>query len=163
MAYMEKAMFGAGCFWCVEDEFRNLPGVISATSGYSGGHIKNPTYEDVCTDETGHAEVILVEFDPKIISFDKLVDFFWTMHDPTTLNRQGPDEGTQYRSGIYYFNDDQKKSAQAAKKKMDDSGAFSNPIVTEIMPAAEFYKAEEYHQQYYCKLREKQITKTNLT
>jgi peptide-methionine (S)-S-oxide reductase len=156
---MEKAMFGAGCFWCVEDEFRNLPGVISATSGYSGGHIKNPTYEDVCTDETGHAEVILVEFDSKMISFEKLVDFFWTMHDPTTLNRQGPDEGTQYRSGIYYFNDDQKKSAERAKKKMDESGAFSNPIVTEIMPAAEFYKAEEYHQQYFCKMREKQIVR----
>jgi len=152
---MEKAMFAAGCFWCVEDEFRNLPGVKSATSGYSGGHIKNPTYEDVCTDESGHAEVILVEYDPSIISYDKLVEFFWSMHDPTTLNRQGPDEGTQYRSGIYYYNDNQRKIAESSKKKMDESGAFSNPIVTEILPAAEFYRAEEYHQQYFCKMREK--------
>lgn len=152
---MEKAMFGAGCFWCVEDEFRNLPGVISATSGYTGGHTENPTYEDVCTDETGHAEVILVEYDPKLISFDKLVEFFWTMHDPTTLNRQGPDEGSQYRSAIYYYNEEQKKTAERSKKKADESGAFANPIVTEITAATKFYKAEEYHQQYFCKMREK--------
>jgi len=152
---MEKAMFGAGCFWCVEDEFRNLPGVISATSGYTGGHTENPTYQDVCTDETGHAEVILVEYDPKLITFDKLLEFIWTMHDPTTLNRQGPDEGSQYRSAIYYYNEEQKKTAERSKKKADESGAFANPIVTEITAATKFYKAEEYHQQYFCKMREK--------
>ncbi len=150
-------MFGAGCFWCVEDEFRNLPGVITATSGYSGGHTENPTYQEVCTDQTGHAEVILVEYDPDIITFNQLVDFFWTMHDPTTLNRQGPDEGTQYRSGIYYYTEAQKKIAQESKNKMNASGVFADPIVTEILPAKEFYRAEEYHQQYFCKMREKGI------
>lgn len=150
-------MFGAGCFWCVEDEFRNLPGVITATSGYSGGHTENPTYQEVCTDQTGHAEVILVEYDPHIIPFNQLVDFFWTMHDPTTLNRQGPDEGTQYRSGIYYYTEAQKKIAQESKNKMNASGVFADPIVTEILPAKEFYRAEEYHQQYFCKMREKGI------
>lgn len=154
---MEQAMFAAGCFWCVEDEYRNLPGVISAVSGYSGGTKENPTYKEVCTGQTGHAEVILVEYDPGIISYDKLLDFFWTMHDPTTLNRQGPDVGTQYRSGIFYFNEEQKKSAERSKKKMDESGAYSNPIVTEITKASTFYKAEDYHQQYFCKLREKGI------
>lgn len=154
---MERAMFGAGCFWCVEDEFRNLPGVITATSGYSGGHTENPTYQEVCTDQTGHAEVILVEYDPHIIPFNQLVDFFWTMHDPTTLNRQGPDEGTQYRSGIYYYTEAQKKIAQESKNKMNASGVFADPIVTEILPAKEFYRAEEYHQQYFCKMREKGI------
>ena len=152
---MQKAMFGAGCFWCVEDEFRNLPGVKSATSGYSGGHTKNPTYKEVCTDTTGHAEVILVEYDPAVISYNKLLDFFWTMHDPTTLNRQGPDVGTQYRSGIYYFNDEQKKAAESSKRKMDESHTFANPIVTEIVKASEFYPAEDYHQNYFCKMRER--------
>jgi peptide-methionine (S)-S-oxide reductase len=148
-----KATFGAGCFWCVEDVFRNTKGVTSTAVGYSGGRKKNPTYEDVCTDETGHAEVVQVEYDPSQISYEKLLDVFWSSHDPTTLNRQGPDIGTQYRSVIFFHDSDQEKTAIQSKEKLEISGKHSKKIVTEIKPAPEFYRAEEYHQQYYSKCR----------
>lgn len=146
-----KATFGAGCFWCVEDIFRRTKGVTSTTVGYSGGWKKNPTYNDVCTDTTGHAEVVQVEYDPNHISYDQILDIFWSSHDPTTPNMQGPDIGTQYRSVIFCHDAEQQKSAEASKEKLDKLGRFPKKIVTEIKPAVEFYKAEEYHQQYYAK------------
>lgn len=146
-----KATFGAGCFWCVEDIFRRTKGVTNTMVGYSGGWMKNPTYEDVCTDTTGHAEVVQVEYDPKKISYEDLLDVFWSSHDPTQLNRQGPDIGVQYRSAIFYHDLEQEKTAKRSKEKLEKSGRFARSIVTEIKPAQEFYKAEEYHQQYYAK------------
>ncbi len=146
-----KATFGAGCFWCVEHEFRKIKGVTSTSVGYMGGHTKNPTYEDVCTDQTGHAEVVQVEFDPFVISYDKILDVFWHCHDPTSLNRQGPDVGVQYRSAIFCHSHDQEREAMKSKESLQSSGQFKKPIVTEIRAAPEFYKAEEYHQQYYTK------------
>lgn len=146
-----KATFGAGCFWCVEDVFRRTKGVTSAMVGYSGGRTKNPTYNDVCTDLTGHAEVVQVDYDPNVLPYEKLLDIFWNSHDPTQLNRQGPDVGTQYRSVIFYHDSQQEAIARKSKEMLDMSGKFSKKIVTEIQPAADFYKAEEYHQQYYAK------------
>jgi len=146
-----KATFGAGCFWCVEDIFRTTPGVKSTMVGYGGGRTKNPTYEDVCTDDTGHAELVQVEFDPSVLSYEKLLDVFWNSHDPTQLNRQGPDIGTQYRSVIFCHDEEQQKTATKSKEALDESGKFGKKIVTQIQPAPEFYKAEEYHQKYYVK------------
>jgi peptide-methionine (S)-S-oxide reductase len=144
----EKATFAAGCFWGVEETFREVPGVVATQVGYCGGKTKNPTYEDVCTDTTGHAEAVEVEFDPAKVSYDKLLDVFWANHDPTTPNSQGPDFGTQYRSVIFYHTPEQQAAAQASKEKLEASGRFRRPIVTQIVPAATFYRAEEYHQQY---------------
>ena len=145
---METAMFGAGCFWGVEAAFRQVPGVKSTQVGYAGGRTENPTYKEVCTDATGHAEVVLVEYDPAAVSYEKLLEVFWNSHNPTTLNRQGPDVGTQYRSAIYYANPEQQQLAEESKQQLDASGKFRNPIVTEITPAPAFFRAEEYHQQY---------------
>ncbi len=144
------ATFAAGCFWCVEDVFRKQRGVTSTTVGYTGGRFENPTYEDVCSGQTGHAEAVQVEYDPSVISYNKLLDIFWNNHDPTTLNRQGPDIGEQYRSAIFFHNAEQEAAARGSKEKLENSGIFKK-IVTEIKPAAKFYKAEEYHQQYYSK------------
>jgi peptide-methionine (S)-S-oxide reductase len=144
----EKATFGAGCFWGVEETFRNLKGVLATAVGYAGGTKENPTYEDVCTDKTGHAEVVEVEFDPSQITYDQLLDVFWSNHNPTTVNRQGPDVGTQYRSAIFYHSPEQKAAAEAARKKIDSSGRFRQPVVTQIEPAPKFWRAEEYHQRY---------------
>ena len=146
---MQKAMFGAGCFWHVEAAFRKVKGVVSAAVGYSGGHFKNPTYPDVCSGQTGHAEVVQVEFDPSLVSYEQLLDAFWSLHDPTTPNRQGPDVGTQYRSVIFFHSPQQEKTAKASKEKLNQSGQHPRPIVTEICPAKEFYRAEEYHQRYF--------------
>ena len=146
---LETATFGSGCFWCTEAIFLNVNGVEQVVSGYSGGKVKNPTYKEVCSGLTGHAEVVQLLYDPKKISYDELLEIFWKTHDPTTLNRQGADEGTQYRSVIYYHNDEQKKLAESYKKKLDEAGAFNGPIVTEISPSSTFYKAEDYHQNYY--------------
>ena len=143
------ATLANGCFWCTEAIFEQLDGVISATSGYTDGQVKNPTYKQVCTGETGHAEALQIVYDPAKISFDELLEVFWETHDPTTLNRQGGDVGTQYRSGIYYHNEEQKQKAEKYKAELDKSGAFNKPIVTEIKPFSEFYAAENYHQQYY--------------
>jgi len=148
---IEKATFGAGCFWGVEVAFRSLPGVVNATVGYEGGRTENPSYEDVCTDATGHAEVVQVEFDPEKISYEKLVDAFWKLHDPTQMNRQGPDVGTQYRSVIFFHTPEQRMAAQASKEKLAASGKHKRPIATEIVPAQQFYPAEDYHQQYLAK------------
>lgn len=144
----EIATFGAGCFWGVEVAFRNVPGVINATAGYLGGTLANPTYQQVCTGRTGHAEVVQVEYDPMRVSYDQLLDVFWASHDPTTLNRQGPDVGTQYRSAIFYHDDAQRQAAIASKERQDRGGRFRKPIVTEITAATPFYAAEDYHQQY---------------
>ena len=144
----EKATFGAGCFWGVEAAYRQIPGVISTAVGYLGGTLENPTYHDVCTGRTGHAEVVQVTYDPARVTYDDMLTVFWENHDPTTLNRQGPDVGTQYRSAIFYHDDAQKAAAIASKDERDRSGRFSRPIVTEITPATEFYMAEDYHQQY---------------
>lgn len=146
---MEKAIFGAGCFWGVETAFRAVKGVHEAICGYSGGHMKNPAYHDVCTGETGHAEVVQVEYDPSQVSYDALLDVFWNCHNPTTLNRQGPDVGTQYRSAIFFHTPEQEAAARASKTKLQQSGRWREPIVTEIAPAMEFYPAEEYHQRYF--------------
>jgi len=146
---VETATFGEGCFWCVEAVFQNLKGVQSVVSGYAGGHVKNPTYQEVCADTTGHAEVCQITYDPKEISYTELLEIFWKTHDPTTLNRQGNDVGTQYRSVIFYHDEEQKKLAEHYKKKLDLSGAFHAPIVTEIVPFTAFYKAEDYHQNYF--------------
>ena len=146
-----KATFGAGCFWCVEHEFRKIKGVTSTSVGYMGGNLKNPTYEDVCTDQTGHAEVVQVEFDPSVISYADILNVFWGCHDPTSLNRQGPDIGAQYRSVIFCHDKDQEQEANRSKESLENSGQFRKKIVTAILPAPEFYKAEEYHQQYYTK------------
>ena len=148
-----KATFGAGCFWHVEDLFRKTKGVTSTKAGYTGGNLTNPTYEEVCTDKTGHAEAVEVEYDPNEISYEELLDVFWNSHDPTTLNRQGPDIGIQYRSSIFFHNESQKQDAQQSKERLDSSGKFSKKIVTEIVPSPEFYKAEEYHQKYFKKHR----------
>ena len=146
---LQKATFGAGCFWGVEAEFRQLPkGVVSTAVGYEGGTMKNPTYRDVCTDRTGHAEVVEVEYDPEKVSYEDLLKVFWENHDPTTLNRQGPDVGKQYRSVIFYHTPEQQAAALASKEKLEKSGKYRRPIVTEIVPATTFYRAEEYHQQY---------------
>lgn len=145
----ETAIFGAGCFWCVEAVFQQLNGVISVQSGYIGGTKDNPTYKEVCTGETGHAEVCKIVFDPSKITFTELLEVFWTVHDPTTLNRQGADVGTQYRSAIFYTNEIQKELAEKYKQELDKSGAFEKPIVTEIVKASEFYPAEDYHNNYY--------------
>ncbi len=145
---LAQVSFGAGCFWGVEATFRAVPGVKEATSGYQGGTVENPTYQQVCTDRTGHAEVVHVEYDPAQVSFEKLLDVFWEEHDPTTLNRQGPDVGSQYRSVIYYYTPAQKEVAEASKAKLEKSGKFRRPIVTQILPAPNFYRAEEYHQRY---------------
>ena len=147
----EKATFGAGCFWGVEETFRNLKGVTSTAVGYAGGTKEKPTYEDVCSDETGHAEVVQVEFDPAQVSYDHLLDIFWSSHNPTTMNRQGPDVGTQYRSMIFYHSPEQKNAAETSKAKLDKSGRFPRPIVTQIEAAPTFWRAEEYHQQYLAK------------
>jgi len=145
---MAKATFGAGCFWGVEAKFRQINGVISTSVGYSGGSLENPTYQDVCSGKTGHAEVMQVEYDPARVSYDELLNVFWECHDPTTLNRQGPDIGTQYRSAIFYHTSDQETAAIASKEKLQNSNKYRNPIVTEITLTSEFYLAEEYHQQY---------------
>ena len=144
----ELATFGAGCFWGVEVTFRNVPGVKDALVGYLGGTLANPTYKDVCTGRTGHAEVVQVEYDPAAVTYDKLLDVFWQNHDPTTLNRQGPDVGTQYRSAIFYHTPEQKRIAEESKKRLEASGRIRKPIVTEITPASAFYLAEDYHQRY---------------
>jgi len=146
---LEIVTFGSGCFWCTEAVFQNLRGVKSAVSGYSGGKVVNPTYEQVCSGNTGHAEVIQVTYDPAVIPFEDLLRVFWRTHDPTTLNRQGHDVGTQYRSAIFYHNDEQRKIAEQYKKQLDESKTFSAPIVTEITPFEKFYSAENYHQKYY--------------
>jgi len=145
---MEKATFGAGCFWGVEAAFRQIKGVKATAVGYMGGKLNDPTYQDVCTDRTGHAEVVEVEFDPSEVSYDDLLRVFWDNHDPTTLNRQGPDSGTQYRSVIFYHTPQQEAAAKASKEALAKSGRYKRPIVTEIVPAPEFWRAEEYHQQY---------------
>ena len=148
MTQLEKATFGAGCFWGVEVAFRKVPGVADAAVGYLGGTMANPTYKDVCTGRTGHAEVVEVTYDPSRVKYEDLLNVFWTSHDPTTLNRQGPDRGTQYRSAIFYHDDAQRLAAIASKGRWDTSGKFPRPIVTEVTPASAFYKAEEYHQRY---------------
>ncbi len=145
---IEKATFGAGCFWGVEELFRNTKGVTTATSGYAGGATENPTYEEVCSHQSGHAEVVEVEFDPAQVSYEQLLDIFWSNHNPTTRDRQGPDVGSQYRSVVFYHSSEQQKAAEAKKEQLDQSGRFPRPIVTQIEPAPTFYRAEEYHQQY---------------
>ncbi len=145
---MEKATFGAGCFWGVEAAFRKVKGIKTTAVGYSGGALKNPTYEDICTGLTGHAEVVQVSYDQAEVSYQELLDLFWEIHDPTTLNRQGPDVGTQYRSAIFFHTPEQEAAARASKENLEASGRYQRPVVTEIIPASEFYRAEEYHQQY---------------
>jgi peptide-methionine (S)-S-oxide reductase len=145
---MPKATFGAGCFWGVEERFRHIPGVTDTAVGYMGGTLVNPTYQDVCSDETGHAEVVQVEYDPTQVSYTQLLDVFWSNHNPTTRNRQGPDFGSQYRSAVFYHTPEQQAEATAAKQQLEASGRFRSPIVTEITAAGPFYRAEEYHQRY---------------
>ena len=149
MKEMQKATFGAGCFWCVEAVFERLDGVIDVIPGYSGGHKKNPTYREICTGTTGHAEVAQITFDPKIITFNDLLNMFWKSHDPTTKNRQGNDVGTQYRSAIFYHDNKQKSIAEDSKNMVDNSNIFLNPIVTEINKLDKFWTAEDYHNNYY--------------
>ena len=149
MARKRIATFGGGCFWGVEAAFRELDGVIAATSGYMGGWFKHPTYRQVCSDESGHAEVVQVEYDPALVSYEQLLELFWEIHDPTTVNRQGPDFGTQYRSVIFYHDAKQKAAAEASRRRLDESGELGMPVVTQIVPASMFYHAEEYHQRYY--------------
>ena len=149
---IQKATFAAGCFWGVEETFRQLDGVKSTMVGYTGGNFKNPSYYQVCSDRTGHAEAIQIEFDPSQISYEKLLDLFWQIHDPTTPNRQGPDIGSQYRSMIAFHDTEQEIVAKRSKEAIEKSGRFKNKIVTEIVPATDFYKAEEYHQKYYMKI-----------
>jgi peptide-methionine (S)-S-oxide reductase len=148
---MQRATFAAGCFWGVEETFRQLKGVHSTRVGYTGGTLPDPAYQDVCTDRTGHAEAIEVEFDPAEVSYRDLLNVFWEMHDPTTLNRQGPDHGTQYRSAIFFHTPEQEAGARASKEDLERSGRHRRPIVTEILPAAGFWPAEEYHQRYLAK------------
>lgn len=143
----EKAMFGAGCFWGVENAFRQVEGVLDIQAGYSGGHVDDPGYRKVCSGKTGHAEVILIEFHPEIVSFEELLETFWNIHDPTTLNRQGPDVGSQYRSAIFYFDERQKRIAEGSRA--DRQTKLERKIVTEILPAGAFWRAEEYHQRYH--------------
>ncbi|MBI5642683.1 MAG: peptide-methionine (S)-S-oxide reductase MsrA [Deltaproteobacteria bacterium] len=144
----QKAVFAAGCFWGVEEAFRELKGVVSTRAGYTGGETENPSYKDVSSGKTGHTEAVMVEFDPAVISYNELLDLFWEIHDPTTLNRQGPDIGEQYKSAIFTLNREQEAAAGESKKRLDRSGIFSRPVTTEIKPAGIFYEAEEYHQQY---------------
>lgn len=146
-----KATFAAGCFWHVEEIFRKTPGVLDTTVGYIGGNVENPTYEQVCTDKTGHAEAVQVEYDPEKISYDELLKIFWNNHNPTTLNRQGFDVGIQYRSAIFYHDSAQEESAKKSKESLEKSGKFQDPVVTEIVSAPTFYKAENYHQKYFVK------------
>ena len=146
-----KATFGAGCFWHVEDLFRKTNGVVSTKVGYTGGMLPNPTYEEVCTDMTGHAEAVQVEYDPNVITYDELLDIFWNNHDPTSLNRQGPDVGKQYRSAVFFHDENQKMAAEKSKDLLAKSGKYEKQIVTEIVPAPQFYNAEEYHQKYFQK------------
>ncbi len=145
----EKAILAAGCFWGIEAAFRRLDGVVSTSVGYIGGDLDDPSYEDVCSGRTGHAEAVQVEFDPDKVSYDQLLDLFWQIHDPTTLNRQGPDIGTQYRSAIFYRDPDQEAAARTSMTRQADSGRVAKPIVTEIVPAGTFWRAEDYHQQYF--------------
>jgi peptide-methionine (S)-S-oxide reductase len=145
---MATATFGAGCFWGVEALFRQIDGVTDTAVGYMGGSKENPSYEEVCTDTTGHAEVVHLEYDPEVVTYEELLKVFWENHDPTQLNRQGPDVGTQYRSVIFYHTPEQKEAAEKSKAELEQSGKYDKPIVTEITPAAPFYKAEEYHQRY---------------
>ncbi len=145
----KQATFGAGCFWCVEAVFQEVKGVEQVVSGYTGGFVPNPTYEQVCTGRTGHAEVARLTYDPSVVTFPELLEIFWLTHDPTTLNRQGNDIGTQYRSAVFYHDAEQKEQAEFYKKKINESGAYRNPIVTEIVPLGEFYVAEKYHQNYF--------------
>jgi peptide-methionine (S)-S-oxide reductase len=146
---MEKATFAAGCFWGIEAAFRKVEGVESTLVGYTGGHVDDPSYEDVCSGTTGHAEAVQIEYDPSRVSYDQLLEIFWNIHDPTTPNRQGPDVGSQYRSAIFFHSPEQEAAALATKERLEGSHHFSHPIVTEIVPASEFYPAEEYHQCYY--------------
>ena len=146
---LETATFGAGCFWCTEAVFQRLKGVQSVVSGYSGGHVPHPTYEQVCTGTTGHAEAVQITYNPQQVSYEELLKVFWKSHDPTTLNRQGNDHGTQYRSVIFYHNDSQRKLAEESKRRLDASGALGGPIVTQIVPYKEFFPAEDYHQDYF--------------
>lgn len=148
---IEKATFAAGCFWGVEALFKKIPGVISTRVGYTGGHVQNPTYQQVCSDKTGHAEAIEIEFDPNVVSYGQLLDIFWENHNPTTMNRQGVDVGSQYRSAIFYHNEQQAHDAQASKHALENSHRFNSPIVTKITSATTFYPAEEYHQDYCTK------------
>lgn len=146
---MELATFGNGCFWCTEAIFQDLEGVEKVVSGYAGGHVENPTYKQVCSGTTGHAEVLQITYDPQRISYDELLEVFWNTHDPTTLNRQGNDVGTQYRSVVFYHNQEQQKRAEKYRQELGSSGAFNGPIVTDIESLPEFYPAEDYHQDYY--------------
>jgi len=145
---MPKATFAAGCFWGVEAAFRQVEGVVSTTVGYMGGSLRNPTYKDVCTNQTGHAEVVEIEYEPSKVSYDDLLGVFWKVDNPTTLNRQGPDFGTQYRSAIFFHSPEQESAAKASKHRLEEGGTYKRPIVTEITPASELYRAEDYHQQY---------------
>jgi len=145
---MATATFGAGCFWGVEEAFRRMPGVLDTAVGYAGGAVENPTYQQVCTDRTGHAEVVRVEYDPEKISYAQLLEAFWKLHDPTTLNRQGPDVGSQYRSVVFAHDEGQAREAEEMKRRLDESGSFPRPIVTEIATAGPFWRAEDYHQRY---------------
>ncbi len=145
---MAKASFAAGCFWGVEAAFRQVEGVLGTAVGYEGGHTEDPTYEDVCTGTTGHAETVEIDYDPSRVSYDQLLGVFWDNHDPTTLNRQGPDVGEQYRSAVFFHTPDQQEAAAASKEKLEKSGRYKRPIVTRIEPASTFYRAEEYHQRY---------------
>ncbi len=148
---VETATFAAGCFWGPEDTFRKLKGVINTAVGYMGGHMDNPTYGDVCTDQTGHAEVVQITYDPAVISYEALLSVFWGIHDPTQINRQGPDVGTQYRSAIFFHTPEQEQMARASKEKLERSGRYSRRLATEIVPASTFWRAEEYHQRYLSK------------
>jgi peptide-methionine (S)-S-oxide reductase len=151
MTVLEKATFAAGCFWGLEEAFRTLPGVISTTVGYTGGTTEDPTYEQVCRGTTGHVEAVEILFDPSVVTYEDLLKFFWTIHDPTSRDRQGPDVGSQYRSAIFYHNNEQKEKALKSKEHLQKDGTYRRNIVTEILPAKTFYKAEEYHQQYITK------------
>lgn len=148
---MKTATFAAGCFWGVEARFRQLDGVVDAAAGYMGGTLERPTYEDVCTGETGHAEAVQLRYDPGLIDYERLLETFWTLHDPTQINRQGPDVGPQYRSVVFYHDEAQRDAAERMKRALDDSGRFGAPVVTRIEPAAAFWRAEDYHQQYLAK------------
>ncbi len=148
-AGISLATFGSGCFWCTEAIFQRIKGVVQVTSGYTGGTVDNPTYREICTGTTGHAEVVQVEYDPAIVAYEDLLQVFWKTHDPTTLNRQGADTGTQYRSVIFYHNEEQRQLAEAYKEQLTTAKAYTKPIVTEILPVKSFYKAEAYHQDYY--------------
>jgi peptide-methionine (S)-S-oxide reductase len=148
---MAIATFGAGCFWGVEAAFERVPGVQEAVSGYAGGHTENPTYKEVCAGDTGHAEVVKVEYDPEEVTYEDLLEVFWSCHDPTQVNRQGPDVGYQYRSVIFYHNEAQRTAAERSKREMDESGEYNRPVATSIEPAGDFWRAEEYHQDYLAK------------